>query len=537
MSVPSTDFQTTYTTDGVTTTYPFSWRVVELDSVQVYLNNVLQSPALYTPLKNVVGLGGTVNFLVAPAAGQTLLIQRVSDTLQLDSLQNQASLPPATLIDMFDKLTIIGQQVTAQIALSLSLSLTLAESGVSAILPPPIPGGIFAWAADGKSVVYIDPASGAVGTVITNAGVNAVPVYAAGGGGGGGGGDVSFVETGGNPAFNSGICFFNDTTGLNITAGTHHGPAGTVFTSIGPTSTPTWDFPVSALLKASSVPLTANQLPTTGHWAAGIYQQGGVWIQTGNITYDSNVRIYHNGALLDFIGGFTVTPAYLPQTFGSNQGTAAIAASNGYGLGGGQNVVNFAANASGGGGGSNGALGGLGGSNVAGQTNTPGNIYNYLQFFGGSGGSGGNGNTSTPGGVGGPGIYIESTGTISCSGAMGVPTIDASGQSAASTATSGGGGGGGSGGTIVIRAAAIANGNGTNDFQANGGDGGTVSGGGGGAGGGGGQVDIAVSGATATCAAAVLGGTHGTGSGTVVAQPGSPGVTRIATSQLLISVF
>lgn len=157
MSVGNTNFQNTYTTDGTAGPWAFNWVYTEEIQVQVYLDLVLQSPSTYTVTKDLVSPGGTISFNAGsiPILGKALLIQRFSNTLQTDTLGTNQELPPATLVRMADKLTIIAQQLSAQILRSLALPLT--SIGVSAELPTPVAGAFPCWNAAANAIQYVSP--------------------------------------------------------------------------------------------------------------------------------------------------------------------------------------------------------------------------------------------------------------------------------------------------------------------------------------------------------------------------------------------
>jgi hypothetical protein len=177
MSVGNTNFQNTYTTDGTAGPWAFNWIYTEEIQVQVYLDLVLQSPSTYTVTKDLVSPGGTISFNAGsvPILGKALLIQRFSNTLQTDTLGTNQELPPATLVRMADKLTIIAQQLSAQILRSLALPLT--SIGVSAALPTPVAGAIPVWNAAANAIEYILPTT--AGLALLDRGVGLPPAYGA----------------------------------------------------------------------------------------------------------------------------------------------------------------------------------------------------------------------------------------------------------------------------------------------------------------------------------------------------------------------
>ncbi len=112
MTVANTTFQSTGTGDGATTAFTFNWRIVEDASVAVYVSGVKKTlGADYSVVTNrlTTGIGGTVTFTAAPANAAPIVIQRESDQLQSDNLQNNQAMPPSTVMKMVDKLCTLLQ--------------------------------------------------------------------------------------------------------------------------------------------------------------------------------------------------------------------------------------------------------------------------------------------------------------------------------------------------------------------------------------------------------------------------------------------
>lgn len=112
MTVANTTFSNSFTGDAATTAFSFTWRLVEDASVAVYVAGVKKTLGVdYTLATNrlTTGLGGTVTFLAAPANGAAIVIQRESDQLQSNNLQNNQAMPPSTVMAMIDKLTCLLQ--------------------------------------------------------------------------------------------------------------------------------------------------------------------------------------------------------------------------------------------------------------------------------------------------------------------------------------------------------------------------------------------------------------------------------------------
>lgn len=409
-SVPDTTFENTYTTDGSTVVYSFTWRLIDPTQMIVQLNGTTQSTSEYTVFQNSNGIGGTVTFNSAPGSGETLLIERDSDLLQNDQLLNNQALPPATLQSMFDKATIQIQQLQNEIN-----NLPL----VSKII-----------AGDNTTITSTGPDG--TGDVTINST-----------GGGGGGGDIT---TSGWPA-----TWQPTVTGNNLAL---------------PTSIPASAFDQSG---AS----TGQTFVYNGGWGVGPVgiPFGGLGI-SGSAT-NPTTHLYHTYQYTNctFSGTQTIAPGItimctgtFDQTGGSiteneaagdDQGVGGGAAAGGdpstmYGMNGaGNGGTGGPLHCGGGGGGSIYNVGGQGAgggypSGVTGPGTSSGNLLSPL----GSGGAGG-GDATNIGGQGGDSgqkLTILAQGAITINGAINNNGANGGTPSAGVC----GGGGGGSGGLTTL---------------------------------------------------------------------------------------
>lgn len=125
-TVTTTTFQNTYTANGSTTQFAFTFPVY-LASDIVVTDNASVVTSGYTVAVNSTGTGGTVTFTTAPVSGDALVITRATALTQTTALQNEGVLPAKTLEKMSDKLTLLTQELKAQI--------TTASTTVSANAP------------------------------------------------------------------------------------------------------------------------------------------------------------------------------------------------------------------------------------------------------------------------------------------------------------------------------------------------------------------------------------------------------------------
>ena len=101
----------------------------------------------YTLTGAGVASGGTLTATTAPASGETLIIKRVEQLTQPNSLPLSGSLPSATLEEMADRLTMIVQQIDEKLGRAPLFSDTSSSSGLT--LPDPEAGKLVGWNSGG----------------------------------------------------------------------------------------------------------------------------------------------------------------------------------------------------------------------------------------------------------------------------------------------------------------------------------------------------------------------------------------------------
>ena len=517
MTVSTTTNRVSYTGDGSTVVFSFSFRMLAAGDMDVYVNGVLQSASDYDVSVNTNGVGGTVTFDTAPTSGYTVLLVRNADLTQDASLPRESSLNERTLENAYDKAIILIQQLSEQLGRAFTLPITstlygdLDDDGDD--------GEILRKKLDGTGYEFVSA------TVAFN---DADPAL--------GNGNV----VGPSPAVsvNHGLVTWNGTSGINQYSEVTIGTSGDVLQSQGAGAAPIF-VTKNFLMRAPNITVTTRTLPTSGP-LSGTYVHFGNWTSAGALTFSNDTRIYVKGT---FTLGHTLTgtvqanngtnPSFYAGGWGRASGAGA--GDGGYGL---QGTLGLG----GGGGGGCGGAGGRGGHNTAGSINAGGKAHGNV-LAGGGGGGGGCGdltaNAGTNGGGGGPFIYIEVDGAITLN-----ETIASNGANGAAGAASSGAGGGGAGGIIYIRGTstfAIATGK---KVTCNGGNGGAFgTNGQPGGGGGGGIIEIWTGGAHTLPDGA---GTHvtasagaaGTGSTPTVTQAaGSAGTTSLIASAAPVSLF
>lgn len=117
MAVTTTNVQNVMSGNGVTTTFPFSFRFTALDQIQVY--RALGADALtsvplseYTIVPNGDYIGGYVVFYAAaPAVGTTIVVRRVVPLTQNLIIGNQDGFFPAAVTNALDTLALVDQEI------------------------------------------------------------------------------------------------------------------------------------------------------------------------------------------------------------------------------------------------------------------------------------------------------------------------------------------------------------------------------------------------------------------------------------------
>lgn len=134
MTVSTENSRDTFTFDGVTTVFPFTFRINEEDkaNIKLYEDGVLMSASLYTIAVNPNGVGGTITFSSAPGAVSPdntagVAIRQLPYTQGFD-IRDGEGFDEEAVENAFDKTTILTQQLKDLIARSLSLPLASSVS-------------------------------------------------------------------------------------------------------------------------------------------------------------------------------------------------------------------------------------------------------------------------------------------------------------------------------------------------------------------------------------------------------------------------
>ena len=151
-----------FTGNGVTTAYPFAFKVFSASDLLVVLaltstgaETVQTITTNYTVALNAdqsTTPGGTVTMLVAPAAGCTLTLTSQVDNLQPTDLTNAGGFYPKVINDALDRATIQIQQLAEKAGRALQVSVSTVAN---IVLPAPSAGTLLGWDATGSNLINI----------------------------------------------------------------------------------------------------------------------------------------------------------------------------------------------------------------------------------------------------------------------------------------------------------------------------------------------------------------------------------------------
>lgn len=130
MSLSNLTSQVTYTGDGVTTVFPFSFNIPDSNSISVYiydtvlLTSTLLVAGLYTVSGYGLDVGGTVTYTgsgVPLPSTKRIVIWRTPPYVQALNLNNQSSWLPVTMSTQLDKIVMQIQEVRDQVNLAVQV--------------------------------------------------------------------------------------------------------------------------------------------------------------------------------------------------------------------------------------------------------------------------------------------------------------------------------------------------------------------------------------------------------------------------------
>ncbi len=146
-----------YTANGVTTVFNFTFLLLSAADLDVYIDGVLKTlTADYSISGLEIDSGGAVTFLSAPANGASVVLQRNSDIARATDYQENGDLRAETLDKDFDKLWLALQELIYKYQLAPSLLPGSPLAG-SITLPDPIAGLYLRWNAIANNLENANP--------------------------------------------------------------------------------------------------------------------------------------------------------------------------------------------------------------------------------------------------------------------------------------------------------------------------------------------------------------------------------------------
>ena len=130
MTISTTTIKNSYSGDGSTTVFNYTFKITDQDHITVITRNSsgVETTKTITTDYTVSGVGnaggGSVTFGTAPASGLTVILRRDTPQTQgMDLIENDP-LPANTLEDAHDKITSIAQELQEEVDRSIKLSRT-----------------------------------------------------------------------------------------------------------------------------------------------------------------------------------------------------------------------------------------------------------------------------------------------------------------------------------------------------------------------------------------------------------------------------
>lgn len=141
MTISSLYVPDEYNGNDVLVTFTFNWRILQKDDLVAELLTIATGAKVvqvldtdYTIANDQVdtALGGNLVMTIAPATGERLILTRVTDRTQLVNIAEGGPFPAATITRVFDRLTMIVQELDYSATILLEALFESAEEDVTA---------------------------------------------------------------------------------------------------------------------------------------------------------------------------------------------------------------------------------------------------------------------------------------------------------------------------------------------------------------------------------------------------------------------
>lgn len=157
MSVDTTTRKASFTLDGTTDTFDFTFRALSATDIKCVsttnsTDTILTYTTNYTVALNSDGVGGTVTLVSAPSTGTgTLTVYRETTDTQESDYEDYNQFPADTLEEDLDRRTLISQELDETIDRTVTLGIS-SPSVTSTALPTPTADRYIGWDSAGTAL-------------------------------------------------------------------------------------------------------------------------------------------------------------------------------------------------------------------------------------------------------------------------------------------------------------------------------------------------------------------------------------------------
>jgi len=152
MTISSQTQRHDYTAAGGQTVFPFTFEILATTDLLVYVDGVIKNMGTdYSVSAAPWTAGGNVTFVTAPGAAKTVVILRAIPLTQVTDLIEGAKFSSETIEDVFDKLTMLCQDLKEMVGRALILTPGSLYKNLS--VPDPVAGLALVWNSDGTALV------------------------------------------------------------------------------------------------------------------------------------------------------------------------------------------------------------------------------------------------------------------------------------------------------------------------------------------------------------------------------------------------
>lgn len=167
-----------YTGNGATTTFAYTWKVLDEDHLVVTVDGVVQE---ITTDYSVTGVGtasgGNVVFVSAPTSSAAIVIERSTEIVQSTDIPEYGPMPALDIETAFDKGVMIEQELKEQLNRAPKFGAGFDTDAFDVILPEPTASYLLAVNSSADGFEFVEASSGGGGGGGLSASVNGFLVY------------------------------------------------------------------------------------------------------------------------------------------------------------------------------------------------------------------------------------------------------------------------------------------------------------------------------------------------------------------------